>query len=352
MAFLLQNAFNGSQMVQDANNYPAIRLFTSKKINSKTPLPEQPVVEETWQISSNISVSQDNKPGPFDDNWLYMSAVCFLYAREVHKATNIPIGVLNTNWGGTPVEYWSSKDAYKQCGTPGDARGGWDGMVVPLLNTTIKGVIWFQGEANTGRFANYSCQFPAMIADWREKFHQGTNGLTDPTFPFGFVQLSSYDGADEDIAGLRWAQTANFGSVPNEKMPNTFMAVAMDLGDKESPFGSVHSRHKTEVGYRLALAGLNVAYGRGHSSQWTGPLATTAQQLVDGTVSVEFGSMGSFGLFVKNQSATNWELCRGSPLVCVAGSVSSTTATAVVIKPAGTCLSCANTGFTVVRYAW
>ena len=74
---------------------------------------------------------------------------------------------------------------------------------------------------------------------------------------------------------IRWAQTANYGYVPNPRLPYVFMAVAVDLGDPTSPFGSIHPRDKQDVGARLALAGRAVAYG---DSQvyYTGPIATTA----------------------------------------------------------------------------
>jgi len=63
-------------------------------------------------------------------------------------------------------------------------------MVFPHINTTIKGAIWYQGEANNEINPSlYSCVFPEMINDWRLKWHQGTNGSTDADFPFGFIQV-------------------------------------------------------------------------------------------------------------------------------------------------------------------
>ena len=98
MAFLLENAFNGSSMIADADNHPLIRLFTSKKTDSTTPLLEQPMVEQPWAVSSANATSDDGCPKcpnntfpparawlrggaqvqdhTMDDNWLYMSAVC------------------------------------------------------------------------------------------------------------------------------------------------------------------------------------------------------------------------------------------------------------------------------------
>lgn len=125
-----------------------------------------------------------------------MSAVCYIYAREVHKVTGKPIGLVNTNWGGTHVEFWMSSDALNKCnnGTQSPAGGAWNGMVKPLLNMTIYGAIWYQGmtlhlicdslrtilgEANQldpwtqaappnahavpGMWPQYACTFPSMI---------------------------------------------------------------------------------------------------------------------------------------------------------------------------------------------
>ena len=136
-----------------------------------------------------------------------------------------------------------------------------------------------------------------MIADWRSKWHAATEGRTDASFPFGFVQLNSigngtvYDNpADtgDDLspafgyAGLRWSQTASYGHVPNPAMPNVFMAVSEDTPDVPgpciggggrqcpSPGFNVHSRFKQPTAARLARAALGVAYGKGDIEQ--GPI--------------------------------------------------------------------------------
>ncbi|XP_042337408.1 sialate O-acetylesterase-like, partial [Plectropomus leopardus] len=113
-------------------------------------------------------------------------------------------------------------------------------MIRPLLNMTIKGAIWYQGEANafSRQPRKYSCSFPALIDDWRRAFHEGSGGQTADDFPFGFVQLSTFQphSTAENFPFLRWHQTADIGYVPNPQMPKTFMAVALDLPDPSSPF--------------------------------------------------------------------------------------------------------------------
>ena len=164
VAFLLENAFNGSAMVEDAGNHPLVRLFTSKKTSSPVPLLEQPQVEEQWAVSSKNATTDDGCPhcngstpdaaglgaalrdGTEDDNWLYMSAVCYIFGKNIQAHTGKPVGLVNTNWGGTPVEFWMSDEAEARCAhggaAPPRAGGAYNGMIKPLLNMTIFGAIW------------------------------------------------------------------------------------------------------------------------------------------------------------------------------------------------------------------
>ena len=83
-------------------------------------------------------------------------------------------------------------------------------MVYPLLNTTIYGVIWYQGEANAMyRTDMYNCTFPAMINDWRKEWFSGTYGATNLRFPFGFVQVRNYVLAANDVFLLSLLLTLN-----------------------------------------------------------------------------------------------------------------------------------------------
>ena len=187
MAFLLENAYNGSALVKDADNHPTLRFFTSSKVNSATPLLEQPQVEQVWSVGSAAAATDDHfapnascptggTPPPCstswqcphctpeaadtddletehehehehtrDDAWLYMSAVCYIYGREIQAHTGKPLGLVNTNWGGTPVEDWMSEEAEDICSSqrpPSGVGGAYNGMIKPLLNMTITGAIW------------------------------------------------------------------------------------------------------------------------------------------------------------------------------------------------------------------
>lgn len=123
-------------------------------------------------------------------------------------------------------------------------------MIHPLLNFPIKGAIWYQGESNASRAYQYREIFPAMIKDWRKHWNCGD-------FPFLFVQLANFNSrneqpVDNDWAELREAQTMTLS------LPATGMATIIDLGEAND----IHPRNKLDVGKRLALAALNVAYGR------------------------------------------------------------------------------------------
>ncbi len=127
--------------------------------------------------------------------------------------------------------------------------GLFNGMIAPLLDYTIKGVIWYQGESNVGRAREYQKLFPALIADWRQKWKQGD-------FPFLFVQLANYLQPQEQPSEGGWAELRE-AQLKTLGVPNTAMAVAADVGEWNDP----HPLNKKDVGERLALAAQKVAYG-------------------------------------------------------------------------------------------
>uniref|UniRef100_A0A3Q0T5T7 Sialic acid acetylesterase n=1 Tax=Amphilophus citrinellus TaxID=61819 RepID=A0A3Q0T5T7_AMPCI len=261
MLFNMNQIFNSSEELALVAKYPHVRPFMVALNTSETELKDLIEVAIPWSVPT---VMAD------------FSAVCWLFGRYMYENLKYPIGLVESCWGGTPVEVWSSSRALKQlceivCLIP--IKHGpramhnsilWNGMIHPLLNMTIKGALWYQGEANANYNQNkYNCSFPAMIDDWRMAFHQGSGGQTALDFPFGFVQLSTYEKGtkDDGFPNIRWHQTADFGFVPNIRMKKTFMAVALDLPDATSPYGTIHPRDKQDVAYRLTLGARAVAYG-------------------------------------------------------------------------------------------
>jgi sialate O-acetylesterase len=122
-------------------------------------------------------------------------------------------------------------------------------MIHPLLNYSIKGVIWYQGESNADRWKDYNQLLSALITDWRRNWKQGE-------FPFLFVQLPNFMEVKDQPSNSNWALLRE-AQLQTLSVPNTAMAVAIDLGE----WNDIHPLHKKEVGERLALAARASAYG-------------------------------------------------------------------------------------------
>ncbi|XP_023557289.1 sialate O-acetylesterase isoform X2 [Octodon degus] len=287
MQMTVLQIFNATRELSNTAAYQSVRILSVSLAEAKEELMDLDMVDLQW--------SKPTKENLGNGYFTYMSAVCWLFGCYLHDTLQYPIGLISSSWGGTPIEAWSSERSLKACGVltegpvPYDSVSGpsensvlWNAMIHPLQNMTLKGVVWYQGEANTQYNKDlYNCTFPALIDDWRQTFHRGSQGQTERFFPFGFVQLSSYlENADDGFPQIRWHQTADFGFVPNVKMPNTFMAVAMDLCDRDSPFGSIHPRDKQTVAYRLHLGARAVAYGEKNLT-FQGPLPEKIELLAD-----------------------------------------------------------------------
>ena len=152
----------------------------------------------------------------------------------------------------------------------------YNGMIAPLLPYAMRGVIWYQGEANVGRERQYQTLFPAMIADWRRAWGEGD-------FPFLFVQIAPYNSMTPEI---REAQLLSW-----QRTTNTAMAVTVDCGDAND----IHPAHKQPVGARLALAARALAYGE--KFEYSGP-AFAAMKIKAGRAVLSFTHTGG-GLVAK-----------------------------------------------------
>ena len=177
-----------------AANYPHMRLFTVENVPSKEPLDECPGSNPSgWRICSPETV------GGF-------SAVGYFFGRKLHQELSVPVGLINSSWGGTICEAWTSRATLEsdpdfqailerskeyQENNPNQASVLFQGMIHPLLPLRIRGAIWYQGESNVGRAEQYAKLFPAMITDWRKNW-----GLGD--FPFLYVQLAPFRYGNQD----------------------------------------------------------------------------------------------------------------------------------------------------------
>ncbi|MFW6347945.1 MAG: sialate O-acetylesterase [Cyclonatronaceae bacterium] len=156
--------------------------------------------------------------------------------------------------------------------------GLYNAMIAPIQFYGARGVIWYQGESNTGRPAEYASLFPAMIQDWREGFAQ-------EELPFLFVQLANFmkpagQPQESNWAQLRASQEAAL------RLPQTGMAVTIDIGE----WNDIHPLNKKDVGERLALSARHVAYGEDlvHS----GPLYE-AMRIENDRIMISFSNTGS-----------------------------------------------------------
>ncbi|XP_006892862.1 PREDICTED: sialate O-acetylesterase [Elephantulus edwardii] len=270
MQMNVSQIYNATKEMSNITNYQSVRIFSVSLAQAEQELEDLAGIGLPWSKPSSENSDHGNLQN--------MSAVCWLFGRYLYDSLQYPIGLIASSWGGTPIEAWSSERSLKTCGIrqqgvllldsvtgPSKPSVLWNAMIHPLNNMTLKGVIWYQGESNMNYNLDlYNCTFPALIEDWRQTFHYGSQKQTERFFPFGFVQLSSYlpqNSSEDGFPKIRWHQTADFGYAPNAKMPKTFMAVTMDLGDRHSPLGSIHPRDKQTVAYRLHLGARAVAYG-------------------------------------------------------------------------------------------
>lgn len=161
----------------------------------------------------------------------------------------------------------------------------YNAMVNPLVPYAMQGVLWYQGEANVWRAAEYKKSFPLMINDWRTKFKQGD-------FPFYFVQLSTFDEfGGNSQKGSRWAELREAQS-ETLKLKNTGMVVTTDIGNAKD----IHPTNKQDIGLRLAAVAMNNIYGK--KQVHSGP-AYKSQEIKGNQIILTFDNIGS-GLSTPN----------------------------------------------------
>ena len=268
--------------------YPMIRMFTAQRTVADRPMAN---AKGSWAVCKPDTV------GSF-------SAVGYFFGRSLHKKLGVPIGLINTSWGGTPAESWTdtatlesdpdfkpildrwkkAMDEYPQAlekykeqlsqwekdtqkakdegkpepkkpnpplspDNPWRPAGLYNAMIAPLIPYAIKGAIWYQGESNADRAYQYRKLFPAMISNWRRSWDQGD-------FPFLFVQLANFMDTKPEPGESAWAELREAQSMALT-LPSTGMAVIIDIGEAKD----IHPKNKQDVGYRLSLWAMANVYG-------------------------------------------------------------------------------------------
>jgi len=288
---------NGREEISNAN-YPNIRLLMVP--NRWTPQPQQDM-EGKWKTCSPASIAEGG--------WNGFSATAYFFGRELHKKMNVPVGLIEPDWGGTRIESWTPPEGFAsvpalkhdyellQLGEPQSAShkrrlseflnetAAWldsarlaltnetlvptmpgypsellpphdlqnatalyNGMVYPLHPFGIRGAIWYQGEANVGEGMLYAERMKALVGGWRQVWNEGE-------FPFYFVQIAPYNYGENPYpeAELWEAQAA-----AAREIPNAGMAVISDIGNLRD----IHPKNKQEVGRRLAWLAMARTYGQ------------------------------------------------------------------------------------------
>lgn len=323
MEYTMRGLQQPEEAIRAAANYPHVRLFkVARQVSPEGPAED---VSAAWVRSSY-------------DTALTFSGVATYFGRALSRELDVPIGLISSSVGGTPAEGWTSPESVErlpflaqrlvdtkkmlaeydpvkaqeeyeaklaewQRKKDAGEKVGWkpqpfspftsawvlstlyNGMIDPLQPYAIRGVIWYQGEANESRAMQYHELFSEMITGWREAWGQGD-------FPFLFVQLANYRAEQQNPVEraqnwplVREAQQETLA------LPNTGMAVITDVGDAVD----IHPKDKKTVGERLALAARVIAYGE--DIVYSGPLFQSLE-IQDGKAVIRFDHVAG-GLMVK-----------------------------------------------------
>tara|TARA_R100000027_G_scaffold67677_2_gene67676 strand:+ start:1073 stop:2581 length:1509 start_codon:yes stop_codon:yes gene_type:complete len=263
-------------------NFPEIRLISIPNVGTQEP---QENFKGEWAVCSPESVPN-------------FSAVGYFFGRRIHNTLGVPVGLIDNAWGGSAAEAWVPREvlaesdtfteyldnwdqkienfseeahaeklaefkAWKAAGSPeprmryprdirvGNARPGnlYNGVLNPVIGYGIRGAIWYQGESNAGRSAEYQELFPLMISTWRDSWDQGD-------FPFYWVQLADFKEEQDSPAPGGWAYVREAQTM-TLSLPNTGEAVIIDAGEGRD----IHPRDKQTVADRLVRHALANEYG-------------------------------------------------------------------------------------------
>jgi sialate O-acetylesterase len=306
--------------------------------------PADTVNTSSWELASPQTVGE-------------FTAVGYFFARELQRKLRVPVGIINSSWGGTDIEAWMS-DAARQStayaamidrrwqqamsewtpervarypaemmawreaeerarttktknllpwpqppavlDSPRRPGGLFNAMIAPLQPGAIRGVLWYQGESNVGRAIEYAELFPTMIRSWRSNW--GDNAMS-----FLFVQLPNF--ANGNPGGREWARLREAQEKALD-LPGTAMAVAIDLADPNE----LHPTNKLELGRRLALAATTRVYGI--PGDYSGPVFTDATR-EGSTLRVRFMHAGS-GLVSHHRPVQSLEIAGADKVFHVA----------------------------------
>jgi len=241
MEMSAQSGINNSEEEIKNANYPEIRLFTVSSSTSHFP---QDHLAGRWSVCTPEEMKT-------------FSAIGYFFARKLHNELGVPVGIINSSWGGTPAEAWMPEEAIQKDDFlhqaaakqkpvpwgPVEPARIYNAMINPLIPFHIAGVLWYQGEANTINYYAYKQLLSALITSWRSKWGYD--------FPFYYAQIAPYKyGNPFEGVEVRDAERRALD------VPNTGMAVLSDICDTLN----IHPKNKQDAAMRLANIALNRFY--------------------------------------------------------------------------------------------
>ena len=278
MEMTLSQTDGSSAIISSANNQ-TIRQFKIPKSLGTEPT-------EIFPSGSAWTPATSSFVGSF-------TGVGYYFARDLQEEIGVPIGIINTSYGGSRIETWMSEEmlGYNQDyivlanGEPErQPARAYNNMIHPLLPARFKGVIWYQGESNGDSMEDavaYGDLFKRMINGWREIFEM-------PDLPFLWVQLPNFGEPNIESEPSTWDAwpQVRAGQSRALSLPNTGEAVTIDVGAVD-----IHPTNKAPVGNRLSLIARKVVYGE--DIVYSGPRYKTHIKLADGRVKIKFDHTGS-----------------------------------------------------------
>jgi len=291
MQFALNRASNGAEAAAAANDR-SLRLYTVPMKTSYEPLTD---VAGKWDVCSPEVAAE-------------FTAVGYFFGRDLRKALGVPVGLIDSSWGGTFAEAWTSPEGFKalpdyaswiaeqnaaKANGPNHPCVLFDAMINPLVPYAMRGAIWYQGEANAGKALKYRTLFPNMIKSWRDAWGEGE-------FPFLFVQLAPFMEIKAEPQESAWAELREAQLLTTKTCPNTGMAVITDVGNPKD----IHPKDKEPVGARLAIAARKLAYGE--NIVFAGPVYK-GMKVSGNSITLYFANVGG-GLVAKGGDLTGFTI--------------------------------------------
>ncbi|MBR8534058.1 hypothetical protein KDU71_00670 [Carboxylicivirga sediminis] len=279
--------FNNADEVVNNANRPNIRLFTVSRRTAENPIMD---LKGNWKACSPETV-------------LDFSAIGYIFGRTLQDSLdNVPVGLINTAWGGSPIEIWvpeeeitqdeylleESKKLEDMAWTAREPGRAYNAMIAPLMPLNIAGVLWYQGETNAANPLAYAEMLQNLVESWREGFQKD--------FPFYYAQIAPWNGYGP-AAG---AQVRESQRRALDLIPDAGMVVVSDIGDTVD----IHPRNKIDAGIRFANLALNKTYGK-EELPTSGPLYqfySVADKKV--TVTFEHGE----GLYADGPALSQFEV--------------------------------------------